>query len=562
LSFSDWLLPPVVLSSKRLYGALLAVAVLYYGAARLGLLLAFETTNVSPVWPPTGIALAAVLLLGYRVWPAIFAGAFLANAVVFVENRSAAAWILPVSAAIALGNTLEALTGAFLLRRFSNPASPFRRSRDAFVFVLVAMLMCLVSASIGSVSLFVAGVAPWGAWRTIGFTWWLGDAAGALVVTPLLITWVRRYSIPWSALRRVEAAALAALLFAVGQGLFGGWFAAPVITSLPYVVLPFLLWAAFRFGPRGAASAAALASVLAIWGTIHHHGPFAGASLNDSLLLLQAFVCVTAVTAIVLAATVDELRQAEELNRSAAQLKRTNEELAQFADVVSHDLKAPLRGIISLATWIAEDNRDVLGEEGQENLKLMVGRSHRMNNLIEGILQYSRAGRQALRPEPIETSSTVAEVIATIVPPDTIVVTIEGDLPTVVYDRTQLTQIFQNLIDNAVRHMGKPEGEVVVSCRDARGFWEFCVRDSGVGIPEQHFERIFKMFQTLKPKDEVESTGIGLSLVKRYVERHGGAVEVRSTVGEGSSFFFTVPKQTTRRPRALEEDSWNEPYGS
>jgi signal transduction histidine kinase len=546
MRFSGWLTAPARLSRRSFLGVLAGIAAIYYGAARLGLLLAFQDTNASPVWPPTGIAFAAILLFGYRTWPAIFVGAFLANAAVFVEHHAMAPWIIPVSAAIAAGNTLEAVTGTLLLERWAGTRSPFRRSQDAFTFALVAMLMCLVSSAIGTASLCLGGAAPWGAFWTVGFTWWLGDAAGALVVTPVLITWFQRSSVVWSPSMRLEAALLFLLLIVVAQSLFGGWFAVGAIDSLSYLVLPFLLWAAFRFGARGVASAAAVASVLAIWGTIHGHGPFARASLNDSLLLLQAFVCVTATTAIVLAATVDELRNAEELNRSAAKLKSINEELAQFADVVSHDLKAPLRGIISLATWIAEDHRDALNKDGQENLRLMVGRAHRMSNLIEGILQYAREGRRALKPELIESRTIVAEVIASLAPPDTIAVEIEGDLPAVIYDRTQFTQIFQNLIDNAVRHLGKPQGRVVVSCRDGKDAWEFSVSDTGVGIQEQHFERIFRMFQTLKPKDEVESTGIGLSLVKRYVERHGGAVTVRSTPGEGATFCFTVPKQAAR----------------
>jgi light-regulated signal transduction histidine kinase (bacteriophytochrome) len=293
---------------------------------------------------------------------------------------------------------------------------------------------------------------------------------------------------------------------------------------------------------------------VAIWGTIHHHGAFVRASLNNSLLLLQAFVCVISVTAIVLAATVEELRKAEELKRSAAKLRRINEELTQFADVVSHDLKAPLRGISSLAAWIAEDYRDVLDEEGRENLKLLIGRAQRMSDLIEGILEYSRAGREALKLERVESRTIVSDVIVAITPPRNIVVEVEGNFPTVVYDRTQLTQVFQNLIDNSVKHLGKPEGRVVVSCKSAEDAWVFCVRDNGVGIHEQHFERIFKIFQTLKPKDEVESTGIGLSLVKRYVERHGGAVKVRSVEGQWSEFSFTIPKEPARGPRARTED--------
>ncbi len=544
-------------SLGRFLGTLAAVAVVYFVAARVGLLLAFQETNAAPA----GIAFAAILFLGRRVSIAIYLSAFLANATVFQQNKPGAPWIIPVSLVIAAGNTLEAVAGGALLGRLSRGRNPFARAADGFAFVLVAMVMCLASSIIGSITLCVAGVAPWAAWRTVWFTWWLGDTAGVLVVTPLFLAWRRESMIAWSAAKRVEAALSFILLFVVAESLFGGWFPTNIVKSLPYLILPFLLWTAFRMGPRGVATAAALSSVVAIWGTIHGQGAFVGASLNPSLLLLQAFVCVTTVTAIALAATIEELRRAEELNRSTAKIKAINEELTQFADIVSHDLKAPLRGIISLSTWIADDYKDALGDEGRENLSGLCGRAHRMNDLIDGILRYSSAGREELSLVVVETRELVAEVIAALAPSCDITVEIEGDLPKVVYDRTQLSQVFQNLIDNAIKHMEKPAGRVTVSCRRARDLWEFSVRDDGPGIPSAHFERIFKIFQTLKPKDEASSTGIGLSLVKRYVERHGGTVEVRSVVGEGSTFSFTVPRRTIAGAKeGTEADPWTGLY--
>ncbi len=223
-------------------------------------------------------------------------------------------------------------------------------------------------------------------------------------------------------------------------------------------------------------------------------------------------------------------------------LNRTNEELKEFAYIVSHDLKAPLRAIGSLAEWISIDYADKLDEEGRENLSLLLGRTKRMNALIEGILRYSRLGRLKPERDNLDTHRIVGIIIDSLAPPESIKVRIEGTLPRVVYDRTHLEQLFQNLISNAVKHMGKPSGEVVISCRDADTLWEFCVRDTGQGIDEKHHERIFKIFQSLKPRDELESTGIGLTLVKKIVEANDGSVWLKSTVGEGSRFYFTIPK--------------------
>lgn len=225
--------------------------------------------------------------------------------------------------------------------------------------------------------------------------------------------------------------------------------------------------------------------------------------------------------------------------------ERANRELEDFAYVVSHDLKAPLRGISSLTNWIAEDYGDQLDAEGREYIEDLKGQARLMHNLIDGILQYSRVGRVKVAPESVDTDTLVRETIESLSPPDSIDIRVDGILPLVTYDYTHLHQVFQNLIDNAIRHLGKPEGEIVVSCREPQTFFEICVRDTGVGIPERHFERIFKMFQTLGTDAGSDSTGIGLALVKRIVERHGGTVRVESTEGEGSAFYFTVPRQAS-----------------
>jgi len=237
------------------------------------------------------------------------------------------------------------------------------------------------------------------------------------------------------------------------------------------------------------------------------------------------------------------------LEAKVQQLNQANAELKDFAHIISHDLKAPLRAIGTLAHWISTDSAEGLDEEGRENLDTLIGRVKRLDALIDGVLRYSRAGRSAVRLETISSEEIAREVIDSLDVPEGLSIDVQGPLPTVHYDRTHLQQLLQNLIGNAIQHMDKPTGRILVFCRQEGGVIEFCVEDNGVGIEEKHFERIFKVFQSLKPRDEREACGIGLSLVKTIAERHGGRVRVESTVGQGTKFFFTI-EQRNAEPRA------------
>ena len=225
-----------------------------------------------------------------------------------------------------------------------------------------------------------------------------------------------------------------------------------------------------------------------------------------------------------------------------AELAAANRELKDFAYIVSHDLKAPLRGITSIADWLQQDYRDILDEDGREMLQLLRGRVRRMNDLIDGVLQYSRVGRLREEKHHINLNVIIADVIDAIAPPLGIQILIETELPELWLEKKRIHQVFQNLVSNAVQYMGQPEGEIRVGCIDLEQEWQFYVTDTGLGIEERHFEKIFQIFQTLAPRDRVESTGVGLAIVKKIVELYDGRVWVNSKIGQGSTFFFTLPK--------------------
>jgi len=529
-------------------GVLLGLTAAYFGAGKLGLSLALVHASASAVWPPTGIALAALLLLGRSAWPAILAGAFLVN----VTTAGNAA----TSLGIAIGNTLEGIVGAELVKRYAGGTRAFDRAQDVFKFVgLAGVLATAISPTIGLTSLCLGGFAPWPAYSDIWLTWWLGDAGGAVVVAPAIVLWARRPRPGWAREQWLEAGALLGASAAVGAVTFGGLPGPPVSErSLTVLCLPPAIWAAFRFGRRETSGVVLLLAGIAIWGTVRGTGPFTASQENRSLLLLQLFMGVVSVTSLSLAAVVSERRRAlEGLARQAEELARSNAELDEFARVVSHDLKAPLRAISSRATWLFEDCRDLLPRGSGEHLRVLDEQARRLSRLIDGVLGYSRVGRGRFALERVDSMAIAEEVIDALGPLAAVLVRIDGPLPVVRYDRTQLTQVFQNLIHNAVEHLGRASGEVVVSCRARHSEVEFEVRDDGVGIPAPRLERIHRALRG----EEVESSGLGLVIVRRIVEMHGGSVTVLSTSGEGTAIRFSIPAELGRPLPAADPRGWH-----
>ncbi len=239
---------------------------------------------------------------------------------------------------------------------------------------------------------------------------------------------------------------------------------------------------------------------------------------------------------------VSERRRAEEALRKASnELEAANRDLKDFAYVVSHDLKAPLRSVRQLVQWLLQDYADTFDETGKRYSDLLIGRVDLMHNLIEGILKYSRLGRLNEEKVEVDLNSLVQEVITLIDPPSSVRISFENQLPTLTCEPTLLHEVFQNLIDNAVKYMDKPSGEIRIKCEREDNRWLFSVSDNGRGIDADDFDKIFEIFRSLSPSNGIESTGIGLALVKKIVEQKGGRVWVESEVGLGSTFCFTLP---------------------
>ncbi len=298
-------------AAVRRIATAVALAVAYFVSAKLGLRLAFLNASATAVWPPTGIALAAFLIFGVRMWPAVFIAALVANLTT--------AGSIATSLGIASGNTLEGVLGAYLVTRFARGRYACDRAADVFKLVVCALLATTVSATVGVTSLVAGGFAPHADVGSIWLTWWLGDSVGAVLFAPPVLLWSADPRVRWRPRRAIETLALGVSLVVAGLAVFGG-LAPDALHNAPleFVSIPVLVWAAFRFGRREAATATLILSGMAIWGTLHGLGPFVRATRNESLLLLQAFTGVSAVMTLTLAAVVAERRVAtEELRRLA-----------------------------------------------------------------------------------------------------------------------------------------------------------------------------------------------------------------------------------------------------
>jgi PAS domain S-box-containing protein len=305
----------------------IVIATAYLAAAELGLSLASVHTNVSPVWPPTGIAIASLLILGRRFWVGVLIGAFVANAWTNVT--------LLTALGIAVGNTLEGVIAVLLLEHQRD----FKRSLDTVSsvlrFVVAVVLSAMVSASIGNISLWLSGAADWSNFSKLWVTWWLGDAMGAMVVTPFIIAWTIRPGLQVWLARWREGLVLLILLFCVAMAVMNGWVPGPFKNyPLGHLGVPFLVWAALRFDQRFLTASIMLLSGIAIWGAANGYGPFVQPDSNRSLLLVQAFIGSTTLTSLILFAVISERRKVNEENLALAD--EVAKQRQRVANIVAH----------------------------------------------------------------------------------------------------------------------------------------------------------------------------------------------------------------------------------
>jgi signal transduction histidine kinase len=545
-----------MLVDRRYPLILAALFGLYVVAGKLGLSLAFVHASASPVWPPTGIALAAFLTLGYRVWPAIFVGAFIVNA---TTMGSAA-----TSLGIATGNTLEGLLGAYLVNRYANGARVFDHSQDAFKFAgFAALLSTIVSATVGVGSLILGGYAAWADADEIWFTWWLGDASGALIFAPLMVLWLRDWRGGPSRGRVLEAAALWLTTTFIGLAVFGEGLTRFGLMTLPLTFLctPPLVWAALRFRQLEAAMLVTVLSGIAIWETLRGFGPFASATANEALLLLQLFMGTVSVMVISAGALVEERRRVEHEREDLllrAQLARAEAEAAnrakdEFLAMLGHELRNPLAAIISAVSVL-----DRIGQQDDVAVRARGAIRHQITHLgrlVDDLLDIAHvtSGDIVLVCEPLNLATSVQRSVSNLASTGRLerhVIDVRAEPVWANADPTRLNQIVANLLTNAIKYTS-PGGTIRIRVGGEEEQAIVGVADTGIGIPPNLLPHMFDLpVQGDRRLDRAQSgLGVGLTLVRRLVEMHGGRVEVFSEgPGQGSEFVVRLPRIAPAKP--------------
>ncbi len=571
---------------------LLLIAAAYAVTGAVGFCVAIPPGNVTAVWPPSGIAFAAVLLIGYRIWPGIWLGSFLVNGWFFTHVAGAPLAGLPAAAGIAAGSALQAVLGAYLLRRVLGSSGAFDGSLNAFKFVGISAASCVTAATFGVTSLCLAGSVPWAKYVYTWLTWWSGDLGGVLVLTPFAIAWHRRPD--WFADRGRVGEFLGSMgaLASVCAAIFGN------ICQLGarhyatgFLIIPLVLWSALRYGTAGVTSATMVIAGLALWGTHEGYGPFATGSLNESLLLLQAFVAVITLVGLSVAAIVagwEESRRAlerseavlresehdlrllaEELDQRVeertARLDQANRDLAAARDQaidasnlksafvanISHELRTPLTGILATADLL--ETTDQTGEQ-KELTRVLKQSAQALLEIVNDLLDLSQleAGKLSLENEPFNVIFVVqdsARLLAKAAGEKNLILTtmIDQRIPELVLgDHKRIRQALLNLIGNSIKFTESGTISVEASLEredETTASIRFGVRDTGIGIAEDQRRFLFQPFSRLDHTSirKHGGTGLGLSISKQLVEIMGGQIDFQSERNEGSYFWFTVP---------------------
>src|SRR5881409_3712879 len=528
------------------------LAIIYFIVGKLGLMLASLHASASPVWPSAGIALAATLLFGYRVWPAIFVGAFLVNLTT--------AGNVATSFAIATGNTLEALAGAWLVNRFAGGRNVFERPQGVFKFALAAGISAIISPALGLTSLALAGFADWANYGAIWLTWWLGDATGDLVFTPLVLLWSAASKRRWNKREAAEVGALLLLLVLLSGIVFGGWLEISARSyPIAFICGPVVIWTAFRFTQRETATGLFILSAVAVWGTLHGFGPFVTETENQSLLALQWWIAVLTVTAMALSAGMAERRRIEEeLQQQKSVVETANRTKDHFLAMLSHELRTPLTPVISTLESLETERAQT--EDTRSALTMIRRNIELETQLIDDLLDFTRIARDKmqLRFVPVDSHLAILNVVEICrAEAESKRLHMHRNLRAntrhVAAEAAKFQQIIWNLLKNAIKFTPN-EGEIVISSSNpSPEVLTISVCDTGIGMEPDVMQRIFNPFEQGNRSFERRFGGLGLGLAisKSLAQAHGGTLIAQSEGRDRGSTFILTMKTVPAPPRIV-----------
>ncbi|MBI4133663.1 MASE1 domain-containing protein [Candidatus Uhrbacteria bacterium] len=516
--------------------------VAYFASALFGLSLHPVSTFAAFIWPPTGIAIAALFLYGYRLAPAIFLGAFFANL------YTGAPFLVALS--IGIGNTAEAVAAVYVLKRFFGETFAFSNLTQSLIFIVVSLTASVISATTGVGSLLASGVVTVSNFGPAWFTWWIGDALGALIIAPFLLRWLSPVLFRRSLTQFLELGSVAALSLAVSTFVFHTSY-----IKYPYIIFVPLVWAALRTGPKGVSLSLLLSAIAAISGTLAGSGPFSHMPIQEALLTLQLFMGTVAAIFLVFVSVVEDRRKAnittmdhvERLEQALEKIQAEDRAKQEFLAILAHELRNPLSPILSsteLARLPGANKEDIL------RATLTIEKHARsMSRLLDDLLDISRISRRKLklRKKPMYLCHIVAQAVEAVEPliksrSHSLDVSIIQKPILIEADPLRLEQILVNILNNAAKYTPRG-GRISLTCTREKGDVVIAIQDTGAGIEKGMLERIFEPFVQAGVEGHVQTgIGIGLTLSKKLVEMHGGAIGVASPgVGKGSTFTVRFP---------------------
>lgn len=555
---------------------IVGVALLYYLSARLGYFFEFENTTALPAWPPSGIGFALIILLGRSAWPGITIGSLVANVMAYWNNPEfPPQTIIIISSLIAIGNTGEAVIGNYLVKAWIKDDYPFKNAKNAFRFLFVTLSMCLFGAGLGTSSLYFNGAIAYDDLLRTGFSWWVGNVVGILLFTPTILASAKKFAFRLTSEKAMEIGIFLLNILGIYLLLQVDYLRPTLERALPFLVLPFLLWLAFRFDLILAIAGVLAVSLISIYTTIIGVGPFVLSNAYDSMLLLQIFIGVVSISAIILSATVKERGEAqrklvefnenlesmveertralnEEINtrkeaegkivQANQELSKRNSELDNFVYSVSHDLRAPIASVLGLINLAKKDK-----DKSMKDMYLdMINKSAlQQDDFIKEILDQSRNSRLEVKREEILFEPLIDETFSQLKFATSTgqsvqkVIHIEQQQP-FYSDRWRLKVILNNIISNAIRYRNGKDPVIKVDVVIDEHLATLAIQDNGKGIESDHLPNIYKMFY--RATDDGPGSGLGLYIVKEAIDKLKGHINIESEVGKGTTVIFKIPE--------------------